>query len=94
MVALVGEPGIGKSRLAIEMRQRAEAAGFTTAWTSSRSYASAFPYHLVSQLASQLLDRAPGQSTADALRSAEVTADARRDGPMGRRPRRGPRGNR
>ena len=75
MVALVGEPGIGKSRLAIEMRQRAEAAGFTTAWTSSRSYASAFPYHLVSQLASQLLDRAPGQSTADALRSAEVTAD-------------------
>ena len=76
MVALVGEPGIGKSRLAIEMRQRAEAAGFTTAWTSSRSYALAFPYHLVSQLASQLLDRAPGQSTADALRSAEVTADA------------------
>ena len=76
MVALVGEPGIGKSRLALEMRQRAEAAGFTTAWTSSRSYASAFPYHLVSQLAStSSLDRAPGQSTADALRSAEVTAD-------------------
>jgi adenylate cyclase len=75
MVALVGEPGIGKSRLALEMRQRAEAAGFRTAWTSSRSYASAFPYHLVSQLASQLLDRAPGQSTADALGSAEVTAD-------------------
>ena len=75
MVALVGEPGIGKSRLALEMRQRAEAAGFTTAWTSSRSYASAFPYHLVSQLVDQLLLRGPGQSTEDALRSAEVTAD-------------------
>ena len=75
MVALVGEPGIGKSRLALEMRQRAEAAGFTTAWTSSRSYASAFPYHLVSQLVDQLVPRGPGQSTEDALRSAEVTAD-------------------
>ena len=75
MVALVGEPGIGKSRLAIEMRQRAEGAGFESIWTSSRSYASAFPYDLVSQLASQLLDRAPGQSTADALRGAQVTAD-------------------
>ena len=75
MVALVGEPGIGKSRLALEMRQRAEAAGFTTAWTSSRSYASAFPYHLVSQLVDQLLVREPGQSTVDALRGANVTAD-------------------
>jgi class 3 adenylate cyclase/tetratricopeptide (TPR) repeat protein len=75
MVALVGEPGIGKSRLALEMRQRAEAAGFTAAWTSSRSYASAFPYHLVSQLAAQLLDRGLGQRTEDALRDAEVTAD-------------------
>ena len=81
MVALVGEPGIGKSRLALEMRHRAEAAGVVSAWTSSRSYASAFPYHLVSQLASQLLDRRPGQSTADALRSAGVTAD---DATLGR----------
>ena len=75
MVALVGEPGIGKSRLALEVRQRAEAAGFTSVWTSSQSYASAFPYHLVSQLVGQLLDRGEGRSTADALRSAEVAAD-------------------
>ena len=47
MVALAGEPGIGKSRLALEIRRNAEANGFTSAWTSSRSYASAFPYHLV-----------------------------------------------
>ncbi len=43
MTALVGEPGIGKSRLALEARQRAEAEGFASVWTSSRSYASAFP---------------------------------------------------
>ncbi len=75
MVALVGEPGIGKSRLALEMRQRAEAAGFVSAWTSSRSYASAFPYHLVNQLAEQLLARQPGESTVESLRTAGVEAD-------------------
>ena len=75
MVALVGEPGIGKSRLALEMRQRAEAVGFVSAWTSSRSYASAFAYHLISQLVTQLLDRRSGQDTADALRAAGVEAD-------------------
>ena len=74
MVALVGEPGIGKSRLALEIRSRAETGGFATAWTSSRSYASAFPYHLVGQLATQLLDRRDGEPTADALRRAGVSA--------------------
>ncbi len=43
MIALVGEPGIGKSRLAIEILRRAETGGFTTAWTSSRSYAIGLP---------------------------------------------------
>ena len=75
MVALVGEPGIGKSRLALEMRQRAEDNGFVSAWTSSRSYASAFPYHLLSQLVAQLLDRRPGQPTADALARDRVEVD-------------------
>ncbi|MCA1570380.1 MAG: AAA family ATPase [Chloroflexi bacterium] len=75
MVALAGEPGIGKSRLALEVRRRAEANGFVSAWTSSRSYASAFPYHLVRQLVPQLLDRREDASTADAMRAAEVGAD-------------------
>ena len=75
MVALAGEPGIGKSRLALEVRRGAEANGFVSAWTSSRSYASAFPYHLVRQLVPQLLDRRDGASTVDALRAAEVGAD-------------------
>jgi class 3 adenylate cyclase/tetratricopeptide (TPR) repeat protein len=76
MVALAGEPGIGKSRLALEARRRAEEGGFVSAWTSSRSYASAFPYHLVRQLVPQLLDRQEGDTTEDCLRAATVTEDA------------------
>ena len=34
MAALVGEPGIGKSRLALEIARHAETSGFATAWTS------------------------------------------------------------
>jgi adenylate cyclase len=74
LVALVGEPGIGKSRLALEARNEAEASGFATAWTTSRSYASAFPYHLVGQLVQQLLGR-PEDGTAAALRDHGVKAD-------------------
>jgi adenylate cyclase len=78
MIALVGEPGIGKSRLAVEIVRRAETDGFVTAWTSSRSYASAFPYHLVSQLLHQLLRGTHGAAhgTDAALRAAGADADA------------------
>jgi tetratricopeptide (TPR) repeat protein len=77
MVAVVGEPGIGKSRLALETVRRAEADGFASAWTSSRSYASAVPYHLIGQLVTQLLQRAAGDEagTETALRAAGTTAD-------------------
>ena len=75
MVGLAGEPGIGKSRLALEIRRRAEANGFASAWTSSRSYASAFPYHLVRQLVPQLIDRTLGRTTEDCLRAADVATD-------------------
>ena len=77
MVALVGEPGIGKSRLAVEIVRRAEAGGFATAWTSSQSYASVFPYHVVVQLVPQLLDgttRGHGRTDV-ALRAAGTDAD-------------------
>ena len=48
--------------------------GFATAWTSSRSYASAFPYHLVGQLVPPLLNGGPDGTDA-ALRAAGVDAD-------------------
>jgi adenylate cyclase len=75
IVALVGEPGIGKTRLALETRQRAEANGFASIWTTSRSYAAAFPYHLVEQLVPQLLARAPGDTAAASLEALGVQAD-------------------
>ena len=68
MTALVGEPGIGKSRLALEARQRAEAEGFASVWTSSRSYASAFPYHLLAQLIHQLLGEGTDHKSLERLR--------------------------
>ncbi|MDQ2941701.1 MAG: AAA family ATPase [Chloroflexota bacterium] len=76
IVALVGEPGIGKTRLALETRQRAESNGFASIWTTSRSYAAAFPYHLVEQLVPQLLARAPGATAAASLEALGVQADA------------------
>ncbi len=77
MVALVGEPGIGKSRLAAEILRVAEESGFSAAWTFSRSYASVFPYHLVGQLVPQLLGHPGGAaaSTEAALRAVATAAD-------------------
>jgi adenylate cyclase len=77
MIAVVGEPGIGKSRLALEIRRRAEASGYTAAWTTSRSYATGVPYHLVRQLVPQLLPEAAGSDgdIGAALRAADVHAD-------------------
>ena len=76
MVALVGEPGIGKSRLALEMRQRAEATGFATRLDELA----------VVRIGVSVSPRQPAlrscsterrvQSTADALRGARVTADS------------------
>ena len=51
LVGLSGEAGIGKSRLALEVRARAEADGFATAWAAAPSYSTSFPYHLLGQLA-------------------------------------------
>ncbi|HEV8053871.1 MAG TPA: AAA family ATPase, partial [Candidatus Limnocylindrales bacterium] len=68
LVALVGEAGIGKSRLALELRVRTDREGLASLWATARPYASAFPFHVVSQLAEGLLDRRGG-SVEEALTS-------------------------
>jgi adenylate cyclase len=75
LVAVAGEAGIGKTRLALEARQLAEAQGFASAWTSSRPYTSSFPYHLLAQLTQQLLRRQPDASTSEALRARGVAGE-------------------
>jgi adenylate cyclase len=75
IVGVSGEAGIGKSRLALELRHRAEAAGFGTTWAAALSYASSFPFHLVAALAEALLQRAAGRSMSDALADALPDAD-------------------
>jgi len=80
LVGLSGEAGIGKSRLALEMRARAEADGFQTAWAGAPSYASSFPYHLVGALAVQLdaaaVGRDSGMDPLWAAALADLTGDA------------------
>ncbi len=75
LVGMSGEAGIGKSRLALELRQRAEADGFETTWAAALSYAASFPFHLVAALADQLLPRAADRSTRDLLLAAVPDAD-------------------
>ena len=75
LVALVGEAGIGKSRLALELRVRADREGLASLWAMARPYASAFPYHVVSQLAEGLLGRR-GESVEEALTSLGAGPDS------------------
>ncbi len=80
LVGLAGEAGIGKSRLALEIRARAEADGFQTAWAGAPSYTSSFPYHLVGELAEQLQvgaeDGHAGMDPLWAAALADLTGDA------------------
>ncbi|HET8587375.1 MAG TPA: adenylate/guanylate cyclase domain-containing protein, partial [Candidatus Limnocylindria bacterium] len=57
IITLSGEAGIGKSRLALETRARAQERGFAAVWATAVSYRSAFPYYLVTQLVEQLAGR-------------------------------------
>jgi class 3 adenylate cyclase/tetratricopeptide (TPR) repeat protein len=78
LLAIVGEAGIGKSRLALELRRHAEERGFATVWATARSYSDAFPFHLLSQVVEELLARRPGIDVRQALVARGVAADAER----------------
>jgi adenylate cyclase len=67
VVALIGEAGIGKSRLAFELRHAATALGSQVIWVAARSYASGEPYFLVTALIRELLgeDRERALATLD-----------------------------
>lgn len=69
LVGIAGEAGLGKSRLALEVRARADRLGFASTWATALSYAGSFPYHLVAQLVEQMVERRDGgDRTEDALR--------------------------
>jgi adenylate cyclase len=76
LVAIVGEAGIGKSRLALEVQRHAEERGFAAVWATARSYSDAFPYHLLAQLVEGLLVRGDGEDVGDALAARGVATDA------------------
>jgi adenylate cyclase len=67
LVTLSGEAGIGKSRLALETRARAQQRGFEAIWATAVSYRSAAPYYLVTQLVAQLTGRRGSQELREAL---------------------------
>jgi class 3 adenylate cyclase len=85
MAVVLGEPGIGKSRLLAELRGRA--AQRSTSWHEGRclSYGQALPFYLVSELVRSLLALpAEGGSADDVLSAARELLDdeVERAGPL------------
>ena len=64
---MFGEAGIGKSRLALELRELAADRGATVIWAAARSYAEDEPYFVVARLVRQLVDASGDGSLAAAL---------------------------
>ena len=83
VLALAGEAGVGKSRLAIELQTRAGSMALGWYWASARSYGTSLPYRLVAELLRELLGRAEGQPIDAALLAAGATSDAATAGRWG-----------
>jgi predicted ATPase len=73
VASILGEPGMGKSRLLAELRERVERSDAGTRWIEGRclSYGETIPYHLVAELVRSLIgvpSSAEEPQVAEALR--------------------------
>jgi class 3 adenylate cyclase/tetratricopeptide (TPR) repeat protein len=76
VVAIIGEPGVGKSRLTEEVRARAEATGCRWLDTRCLSYGGALPYWPYAELLRSVAGITMDESAADAAtRVAEAVSD-------------------
>jgi class 3 adenylate cyclase len=70
-VCVIGEPGLGKTRLISELRPRATEAGL--AWAEGRcvSYGRSLPYHLVARIVRSFIGLGPTADDAETRRALE-----------------------
>jgi len=75
VAAVVGEPGIGKSRLLAELREEIERADGSVRWIEGRclSYGHTLPYHLVIDLVRSLIGVNASAAEAEVRESLERT---------------------
>src|SRR5438477_8743180 len=75
VAAVVGEPGIGKSRLLAELREEIERADGSVRWIEGRclSYGHTLPYHLVIDLVRSLIGVNASAGEAEVRESLERT---------------------
>ena len=75
VAAILGEPGIGKSRLLAEVREEIERADGSTRWIEGRclSYGQTLPYHLVMDLVRSLISVNPSAGEAEVREALEAT---------------------
>lgn len=74
-VGIRGEAGVGKSRLAVELRDQLARDGFVCCWVTAYSFSKEAPYGCIGELARALLD-IPGDLDAAAQRAASHEAIA------------------
>jgi predicted ATPase len=72
---ILGEPGMGKSRLLAELRAKVELADPSARWIEARcvTYGETMPYHLVAELVRSLINVSPATDEAQVAAALEKT---------------------